>query len=170
MAETPCDNDHPDCFDPELFDIANLDDEIRADQCCVQLLRIFYKDLVNEGLSPLDAGELTKGADYFLREFVIADRLDNIFTIAPHRVRQFAGNWYIVKTMAPNLVELEAILQGTQAFYEYCGKIGRIAPERAERIGCECRELDYYRGRIESFWAIEGDGYQQWENQCSLKD
>jgi hypothetical protein len=171
MSELLCGDDHLHRLGPELFDIASLDDEIRADQSCVQLLQIFCRHLIEEqGLAPRAAGALAHGADYFLREFVIADRRENIFTLAPGRIRQFAGNWYIVKNLDPNMAELTAILQGTQAFYSYCGTIGRVAPEVVEQVGRECGELAYYQGRIESFWAITGDGYQRWEGQCSLKD
>jgi hypothetical protein len=165
---------HKDALDrlgAELFDIDNLDDEIRADQACVALLRIFCRDLVEEqGLAPLAAGALAQGADYFLREFVIADRRENIFTLLPGRIRQFAGNWYIVKNLEPNMVELTAILQGTQAFYRYCGSIGRVSLEVNEQVERECDELAFYQERIASFWAITGDGYQRWEGQCSLND
>jgi hypothetical protein len=167
MSETAGDKDLP---NPKLFDIVDLDDEIRVDQACVQLLRTFCRDLIEQqNTSPETAGALASGADYFLREFIIADRRENIFTIAAKRVRQFAGNWYIVKTLEPNMAELAAILQGTQAFYDYCAKTGTVAGERAEQIGRECGQLDFYRERIESFWNIEGDGYQRWESLCSLK-
>jgi hypothetical protein len=171
MAESTYSNDDLQRLGPELFDINNLDDEIRADQSCVQLLKIFCSDLIEEqGLAPLQAGALANGADYFLREFVIADRGENIFTLSPGRVRQFAGNWYIVKNLEPNMAELTSILQGAQAFYRYCGRAGRVRSEVVDQVERECSELDFYRERIESFWAIAGDGYQRWEGQCSLKD
>ncbi|MCK7482142.1 MAG: hypothetical protein M0C28_37060 [Candidatus Moduliflexus flocculans] len=36
---------------------------------------------------------------YFLREFVIAECDDNLFRLPAERVRQFAGHWYIVRTL-----------------------------------------------------------------------
>jgi hypothetical protein len=171
MSKSAGDGDRFDQLGPELFEINNLDDEIRADQSCVRLLRLFCRDLIEEeGLAPRDAGTLANGADYFLREFIIAERRENIFAIAAGRIRQFAGNWYIIKNLEPNMAELSTILQGTQAFYSFAGKIGRVPPDVVERIGRECGELDYYQQRIESFWAIEGGGYQRWEERCSLKD
>jgi hypothetical protein len=170
MSESTCSNDELHRLGPELFDITTLDDEIRADQACVQLLQIFCRDLIEkQGATPLNAGALANGADYFLREFVIADRCENIFTLTPGRIRQFAGNWYIVKNLEPNMAELTAILQGTQAFYSYCASIGRVTPELLAQVEAECSEADFYQERIESFWAIEGDGYLAWEGQCSLK-
>lgn len=158
-------------FRAENFDIRGLQDEIRADRLCRRLLEIFYLDLVEgEKLPPEEASALAYGADYFLREFVIPDRQENIFALRPGRVRQFAGNWYIVRNLEPNMVELEAILKGVDAFYAYCLRVGKVSPERAGDVHRECGELGYYRRRIESFWAIEKDGYFAWEAECSLRD
>jgi hypothetical protein len=171
MSEPTCNDDDLHLIGPELFDIHDLNDEIRADQACVQLLKIFCRSLIEDlQLAPLAAGALAHGADYFLREFVIADRRENIFTLAQGRVRQFAGNWYIVKNLEPNMAELETILRGIAVFYTYCGKTGRVMPEMVAQVERECSQLDFYRERIDTFWAIEGDGYQRWEGQCSLKE
>lgn len=158
-------------FAGDNFNIRNLDDEIRVDQLCVQLLRLFCRDRIERGgLDPLAAGELARNADYFLREFVIADRSENLFRLPTGRIRQFAGNWYIVKTLEPNMVELKAILAGVEDFYRYCLENGKISAECYEGIARECRDLDYYEQRIESFWDISGDGYAAWERECSLRE
>lgn len=161
----------PELFRRENFDIRDLQDEIRADQLCRRLLEIFYLDLVEErGLPPEEASALAYGADYFLREFLIPDRQENIFALRAGRVRQFAGNWYIVRNLEPNMTELERILRGVDAFYDYCLRVGKISAEQAGAIRRECGELSYYGGRIESFWAIEKDGYFTWDAECTLKD
>ncbi len=160
-----------DPFPSSDFDIAGLDDEIRADRRCEELLRLFLRDLLEEeGLLPEEAGAHARGADYFLRDFVIADRRENIFALRPGRVRQFAGNWYIVKNLEPNLHELTSILQGVVAFYDFCLKVGKVSAPLAEAVRAESAELSWYGERIESFWAIEGDGYLAWERACSLRD
>lgn len=157
-------------FARENFDIRNLQDEIRVDELCQRFLKCFCRDLVEkEGLSPEKAGALAHGADYFLREFVIADRRENIFALRGGRVRQFAGNWYIIRNLEPNMAELEGILKGVEAFYAYCFTVGKVTGELAEAVRQECARLDYYRQRIDDFWAIEGDGYQAWERECTLK-
>lgn len=156
-------------FAPEHFQITTLDDEIRVDQLCVQLLRIFCRDLIEQGLEPLAAGELARGADYFLRDFMIAECRKNIFTLAPGQIRQFGGNWYIVRNLEPNLVELGGILKGVAAFYRYCLERQRISPAIMEQIDAECALTDYFSARIERFWAISGDGYQAWVTECPLE-
>jgi hypothetical protein len=158
-------------FARESFEIHNLQDEIRADQLCQRLLQCFRRDLEEkDNLPPALAGALAHGADYFLREFVIPDRRENIFFLRPGRVRQFAGNWYIVRNLEPNMAELENILQGIAAFYAYCARVGTVSADLEDTVRQECSMLDYYRQRIEDFWAIEGDGYLAWERACTLKE
>jgi hypothetical protein len=158
-------------FAMENFEIRNLQDEIRVDELCQRLLHRFRQDLVeNEKLQAAQAGALAHGADYFLREFVIPDRRENIFALRPGRVRQFAGNWYIVRNLEPNMRELANILKGIEAFYDWCFRVGKVSVELVETVRQECSQLDYYRQRIEDFWAIEGDGYLAWERECTLKE
>ncbi len=157
-------------FKKKNFDIADLQDEIRVDELCCRLLRFFCQHLVQEGLTPADAGALAQGADYFLREFVIPDRRENIFALSPGRVRQFAGNWYIIRNLEPNMAELTSILKGVAAFYHYARQMGKVSNELADQVAEECLDLPYYRYRIESFWEIQGDGYLAWEKECPLKE
>ena len=158
-------------FKKKNFDIADLQDEIRVDELCVRLLRFFCRYLIEqEGLSPAAAGALAQGADYFLREFVIPDRRENIFSLRPGRVRQFAGTWYIIRNLEPNMSELTGILDGVAAFYRYALITGKVGTELAAQVAEEARDTPYYSRRIESFWAISGDGYFAWEAECSLKE
>jgi len=155
---------------PEHYEIGSLDDEIRVDRLCSELLQRFATDQVaSRHLTPLEAGSHARGADYFLREFVIADRRDNLFKLMPRRIRQFAGHWYIIRNLEPNLTELEEILAGVTAFYDYLVRQQLYPADLATAIGRECAALDYYRQRIEAFWTIEGDGYQQWQRDCPLE-
>lgn len=156
-------------IDKAAYDIADLADEIRVDALCVDLLRHFYRDLtLSGGMSPRQAGELCHGADYFLREFMVADRCANLFATDAGHVRQFAGHWYIVRTAEPNPAELQSILQGTAAFFSFLARQGLLTAAAAARIAAQCDELDYYRQRIDDFWAIEGDGFDAWRLACPL--
>lgn len=158
-------------FAPHHFDIQTLDDEIRVDQLCQQFLKVFYCDLVERGGLPAEAASaLAYGADYFLREFVIPDRRENLFALRPGRVRQFAGNWYIVRTLEPNLVELGSILRGVEAFYAFCLRQNKITPALCDLVRQECAELPFYEARIHAFWDISGDGFSAWDQACPLRD
>lgn len=152
------------------FNIVSLDDEIRVDKRCVNLLRHFHQYLTcHKGLSPEQAGEISHGADYFLREFMIADRRDNLFSTSAERVRQFAGHWYIIRTPEPNLTELTRILKGTALFYGFLTEQSLIDLQKSQEITRQCEKTDYYQQRIDDFWAIEGNGFDAWRQACQLE-
>jgi len=152
---------------PETFRIVNLDDEIRVDRHCTCLLKSLYADLSGRsGLAPEDAGRHCHGADYFLRDFIVANRRQNLLQVTSLQVRQFAAHWYIVNNLEPNLTELSDLLQGTATFYRYCAELQLLTTEAAEAIGRACEELASYQARIESFHAITGDGFRSWEQDC----
>lgn len=151
------------------YNIANLDDEIRVDSLCVDLLRYLYQELVQkQGLPPEQAGEHCHGADYFLREFVIPERHKNLFAVEAKDLLQFAGHWYIIRTPEPNLTELKKILTGTAELYSYLASQKLVSRDTAEAISTQSRQLDYFQKRIDDFWAIEGDGYDAWREACPL--
>ncbi len=151
------------------FTISTVDDEIRADQLCRKVLKRFYLQLMEEGMTPERATELASSADYFLRDFVVDFKGANLFDEHPGIVRQFAGNWYIVNTLEPNIREITGHLAGIKAFYRYLRQHGLVSASYLRNIEKECDDLPYYEHRIESFWGITGDGYLAWERECSLK-
>lgn len=156
-------------FHPGLFDIKDLADEIRVDQLCENLLRIFYHYQVDElSRGPEAAGANARGADYLLREFIIGDRRENLFRIEAIRIRQFAGNWYITRALEPSLSELQSILRGTAEFYRFLSVSGVCPPQLASEIERHCQSLDYYQLRIDAFWAIRDDGFAAWRSACPL--
>lgn len=161
----------PEPFRPELFDIGSLDDEIRVDHLCEQLLRAFCKELIEtEKQLPEMAGAHARGADYLLREFIIGDRRENLLRINPQRIRQFAGNWYIRKTMEPNCKELQAILQGAAQLYRMLASFGLYPQGQADQIAVLSQDLDYYQQRIDDFWQIEQDGFHAWNAACPINN
>jgi hypothetical protein len=151
------------------FELGNLDDDLRVDSLCRDLLLQFYKSLLDDQLSPAEATALASGADYFIRDFVVDKKQLNIFTENPGLVRQFAGNWYIVNTLEPNIPELAGYLAGILEFYRFLCKNGLISANYLEILEKECDDAGYYEARIDSFWAIQADGYPAWERECSLK-
>lgn len=155
--------------DPSVFDIRTLDDEIRADRQCTELLKGFAAALVADSdLTPIEAGRLAHGADPFLRDFMIADRRENLFRPRPGRVRQFAGHFYIVTTLEPNRTELAGMLAGIETFYRYCLDHALVDEAIVATISAECRDLDAYAARIESFWNLAGDGFLAWRAEIPL--
>jgi len=149
---------------------ATLDDEVRVDKLCTDLLHRFYNEMIGAGLAPEEATDHARGADYFVRDFVVGIKSRSIFEEIPGIVRQFAGNWYIVNTLEPNGPELEKHLAGIREFYRFLYGHQLISPRFLQAMEAECADLDYYKGRIDSFWDITGDGYLTWERECTLKD
>jgi len=156
-------------LDSKDFDIATLEDELRVDALCRDLLMAFYHERLQAGLDENEATLLANSADYYIRDFVIGSRQLNVLDETPGLVRKFAGNWYIVNTLEPTAAELAGHLKGIREFYHFLRRENGIGDFFLAAIDRECSELDYYAARIDSFWAIKGDGYYEWESECSLK-
>ncbi|HBA87528.1 MAG TPA: hypothetical protein DCZ75_05920 [Geobacter sp.] len=146
-----------------------LEDEVRVDKLCSELLHRFYSEIQEAGLTPEEATALAGAADYFIRDFVVSIKGRSIFDERPGIVRQFAGNWYIVNTMEPIASEIDGYLAGIREFYRFLYGHQLISIKFLQAIEAECAQLDYYAERIESFWDIKGDGYDAWEKECTLK-
>jgi hypothetical protein len=152
------------------FTPGTAEDDLRVDHLCKRLLMNFYNALLADGLSPDEATELANGADYFIRDFVVDFKSLNLFAAQPGIVRQFAGNWYIVNTLEPDIRQLARHLSGIKAFYRFLCDQQLISADYLNTIEKECDDLACYGSRIDSFWKIEGDGYLAWERECSLKE
>jgi hypothetical protein len=157
-------------IDKDAFTPVTQEDFMRVDDLCRTILLSFYEHLQTDGLSAEEATELAKGADYFIRDFVVDFKAFNLFDEHHGIVRQFAGNWYIFNTLEPDIRHLGWHLLGIRAFYRFLQDQRLISPEYLENIEKECADLAYYEGRIKSFWEIDGDGYLAWEAECSLKE
>jgi len=156
---------------PDNFFISDLNDEIRVDKLCQRLLKNFHQSLLERGdCPPLEVGAMAGGADYFLRDYVIDTLRSNIFHISARQVRGFAGNWYIHRTLEPNMKELGVILKGVAAFYHYCAGTGWVNSSVSHEIAATCADLDYFHRRIDSFHALKGDDYSGWCEECPDKN
>ena len=161
--------EHRDPYDQKNYAIESLEDEIRADQISKILLKQFHQYLLNtKEISPLAAGSMASGADYYLRDYMIDNRRTNIFEISPELIKSFAGNWYIISSLEPNMVELESILIGINSFYNFCAEKKVISSATAEQANQACSCYEYYLQRIESFNAITGAGFIAWNKACPL--
>ena len=158
-------------FDPQKFKLETFADEINVDNTCKALLKKFHIYLLdNSDNSPLVAGSMASGADYFLRDYMIDNRRVNIFSISVNLIHGFAGNWYIVSNLEPNIDELETFLIGIASFYNYCCLHDVIKPELVAQIDHACSDLDFYRQRIEDFHDLKDDGFIAWNRACPLKN
>ncbi len=160
-------SDEINLFDREHFHIKSFDDEIRVDKNCKALLQIFHKHLLDDKkFEPLQAGLLASGADYYLRDFMVDQQRTNIFDVSADLVKRFAGNWYIITTLEPNLTELRDILAGVSHFYSFCAEKEVVPTETAAAVTEACQQHDFSPQRIETFHAISGDGFITWNAVC----
>ena len=156
-------------IDPNTFTIETLDDEIAADRQCTELLRTFAASMVRDhDAEPVEAGRLAHGADPFLRDFMIADRRENLFSPAPGRIRQYAGHFYIIHALEPNRRELAGMLEGIEAFYRFARELGLVTEATFGNVSRECADIDEYARRIEAFLDLEGDGFFSWRDAIPL--
>lgn len=156
-------------IDPDDFHINDLSDELRVDQLCQTLLKNFHQYLLDTGVySALEAGSMAGGSDFFLRDYALDALRTNIFHINARQVRGFAGNWYIHRTLEPNMRELSGILKGVAAFYCYCASNRWLERANSDEIAAICSDLPYFQGRIDSFHALKGDDYPGWCEECPL--
>lgn len=156
-------------LNPADFAIATIEDEVRVDGLCRDLLLEFYGELQAEGGDPETATALARSADYFVRDFLVGFKQWHLFDESFSPVRPFAGNWYIVNTLEPTSGELALHLAGILAFYRFLASHGLISAAFLERIAAECGDHPFYEERIRSFWELTGDGYYAWERACPLK-
>ncbi len=156
-------------FKKESYNVIGIEDEIRVDRLCHEILIKFHADLVaDKNSDPLISGSMARGADYFLRDYMIDRMQCNIFDINPELLRGFGGNWYIINNIDPSLKELAGILSGIKGFYNYSRIKGLLWQDMYESIAAICDNLAFFQERIESFLSLEGDGYLEWQKKCPL--
>lgn len=154
---------------PTDFLVESIDDEVRADRLCGELLMEFYRELQTDGGDPEVATGLARSADYFTRDFLIGAQQWYLFDETRSPVRPFAGTWYIITTLEPSIAELTGHLAGILSFYRYLARHGLISSSFLATVDAECSDHAYYEQRIRSFWEITGDGYREWERSCPVK-
>lgn len=162
--------DQADLFNVDSYRVNDLNDEITADGNCRELLKIFHKSLVEQGnIEPLEAGSHARGADYFLRDYMIDRCRRNILTVSAGNVAGFAGNWYIVNTLEPNMKELESLLNGIRQFYLFCSNKNILSGVDFESVEKACTDLKYYHERIEAFHNLKENAFQHWNDLCPIQ-
>lgn len=155
-------------FEHEDFDFETLDDELRVDGLCRQLLEQFYNHLQYSGLTPENASCLAYSVDYFVRDYLLDFLQQNILRPLPGHVRYFAANWYITRTLEPEMAVLGQHLTGIVAWYRFLRERHLIAADELVEIEQDAAQIDYYHNRIERFLALAGDGYEAWDRECPL--
>lgn len=153
-------------FEHDDFDFETLEDELRVDGLCRQLLEKFYHHLQSDGLTPEKASGLAYSADYFVRDYLLDFLQQNVLRPLPGHVRYFAGSWYVTRTLEPEMAVLERHLEGIVAWYRFLRSQHLVTAEELADVEQDAGQLAYYRDRIERFLALAGDGYEAWDREC----
>jgi hypothetical protein len=151
------------------FDFADMEEELRVDERCRSLLNRFYADLINSGVTTQHASDLAFCADFYLRDYLLDFSRQNVVRPRPGIVRYFAGNWFIIKTLDPEIAVLELHLEAIAELYRFLHRQHYISRDELEYLLAETAQTDFYRQRIESFLSIYGDGYIAWDAECPLE-
>ncbi len=157
-------------FEQVDFDCVGPDDELRVDQLCQSLLERFYRHLQINGHTPQQASDLAYSADLYLRDYVVDFARQVVVRPQPGIVRKFAAAWYITHTLDPESAVLEAHLRGVAELYRFLHGMHLISSDELAFLLEEASDVDYYRRRVESFCAIQTDGYIIWAAECPLSD
>lgn len=157
-------------FDHEDFDFETLEEELKVDQHCRHLLQQFYTWLQQQELTPEQASELAYSADYYLRDYLLDFLRCNALRPCPGQVRFFAGNWYITRTMEPDIRVLRRHLQAISALYRFLYELGLISCGELQQMEHEAADDGWYGQRIESFLALAGDGFEAWDRECAMTE
>jgi hypothetical protein len=155
-------------FEHDDFDFATLEEELRVDERCQSLLSSFYHHLINKGEDPQFASELAFCADRYLRDYLLDFSRLNVVQPAPGVIRRFAANWFITRTLDPDMDVLQRYLEAIRELYTFLQSQHFISREELAWLEDELGQTDYYRQRIQGFLAIKGDGYGAWEAECPL--
>lgn len=155
-------------FEREEFDFVTIEDEVRVDGRCQELLKYFHQQLLDRGLTPQASSDLTSRADYYLRDYVIDFARQNVLRPKPGIIMGFAANWFITNTLDPEISVLDLHLEAIREFYRFLNQQQFISGEELAVLDEEAGRSEFYRQRVESFLAITGDGYISWKAACPV--
>jgi hypothetical protein len=150
-------------FEREEFDFITIEDEVRVVGRCQELLKCFYQQLQDRGLTPQASSDLTSRVDYYLRDYLIDFARQNIVLPKSGIIMGYAANWYITNTLDPEMPVLDLHLEAIREFYRFLNRQQFISGIELSVLEDEAGQTEFYRQRIESFLAITGDGYISWK-------
>lgn len=166
IPETP----HPEIeFEHDDFNFATLEEELLVDERCQQVLKHFYLNLQQRGMTAEQASELAFSADLYLRDYLIDAARQNIVRPQPGIVRKFAASWFITHTLDPEMRLLERHLSAIAEFYRFLRRQHLISDDELAFLLEETAQTDFYHKRIDSFLHISSDGFVAWDAECPAK-
>ena len=161
---------HPEIeFEHDDFDFATLEEELLVDGRCQQVLKHFYLNLQQRGMTAERASELAFSADLYLRDYLLDTARQNIVRLQPGIIRKFAASWFITHTLDPEIALLERHLTAIAEFYRFLRNQHLISADELAFLLEEAAQVDYYKKRIDTFLNISGEGFDSWLAECPSK-
>jgi hypothetical protein len=158
---------HPEVeFEYEDFEFATLEEELLVDQRCQQVLKHFYLNLQQKGITAERASELAFSADLYVRDYLLDFARQNLVRPQPGIVIKYAASWFITHTLDPEMVLLERHLTAIAELYRFLHRQHLISADELAFLLDEAGQLDFYQKRIDSFLNICGDGFAEWDAEC----
>lgn len=155
-------------FEHDDFDFATLEEEVRVNERCQSLLGSFYHYLIIRGEEPQAASDLAFCADKYVRDYLLDFARQNVVQPVPGVVRRFAANWFITRTLDPEMDVLERYLKAIGMLYAFLRSQHFISREELSWLEEEAAQTGYYSQRIERFLAIKNDEFAAWDAECPL--
>lgn len=156
-------------FEHDDFEFASLEEELQVDQRCQQILKNFYLNLQQRGMTAERASELAFSADLYVRDYLLDFGRQNVVRPQSGVIRKFAGSWFITHTLDPEMALLERHLSAIEEFYRFLHRQHLISAAELAFLTSEAEQVDFYRNRIAGFLNISGDGFVAWDEECPAK-
>ena len=142
-----------------------IEEELEKSKRDSELLKKFYNYLLISE-DEKSASEMAYCADYYLRDYVVDFLRLNITSPLPQIVTYFAGNWFITRTLDPEISILVKYLKAIGKLYTYLSENHLISQEELKQINEELSDVSFFEYRIKTFDKVTGDEYLKWLSEC----
>jgi len=124
----------------------------------------FYKYLKNKGLKDRSAIRQTNLIAFFIMNyfFIYEDNIDNILYIYDDTIRKFLGNWYIRKSISPQISEIKSFLRAISNFFTFLKKEDFISKEDLQEIKQVCPDTGWFEMRLKTYFETQEDDFYDW--------
>ncbi len=147
----------------EQFRPTSAEDAVRVDGLCAPRIEQYYHWMTISRLLPEEqASQYAYAVDYYVRDYVVDDLLENPLCHRPGRISTFGGSWYIQRTMEPTEAQLTTHLEGISLWYQFLHAEGCLKADDLAKALMEAEDIAYYHERMHAFLELAGAGYREW--------
>ncbi|MGC8497427.1 MAG: hypothetical protein ACP5NL_05475 [Thermoplasmata archaeon] len=123
----------------------------------------FFEYLKSHGLKENTVGKRTDMAAYFIMNYVfVYEDLESILEVSGDTIRKFLGNWYIRKSMDPNIATIKSFLRAISDFFTFIHKEGFITDEDLDDIKEVCEDISWFEMRLRTYYMVSEEDFLKW--------